>query len=60
MNYKIYIDYQKKTFKADGVTIKEGDVIKIDYLSKADEIKVTVSTPKSSKPKDSKDKEEKS
>ena len=40
--------------------IKEGDVIKIDYLSKADEIKVTVTTPKSSKPKDSKDKEEKS
>jgi ATP-dependent Clp protease ATP-binding subunit ClpC len=40
--------------------IKEGDVIKIDYLSKADEIKVTVSTPKSSKSKDSKDKEEKS
>ena len=27
---QIYIDYQKKTFKADGVTIKEGDVITID------------------------------
>ena len=40
--------------------IKEGDVIKIDYLSKADEIKVTVTTLKSSKPKNSKDKEEKS
>ena len=31
--------------------IKEGDLIKIDFIAKTDEIKVSVTSPKKTKPK---------